>query len=91
MIEEFKPSKMINKYPFSMKAPKFTLLLPKDFKFLSVAFQGDTPNIWIETVEATVREEFNFQLFGTGQEIPLTAIWLTTFSFGPFVFHLYKT
>ena len=87
MIE---PSKIIQKHPFSIRDPKFTLLLPRDHKFLSVAFQGDTPNFWIETKDSCDRVEFNFQLFGTGQDIPISATYLTTFSFGPFVFHCYR-
>lgn len=83
-------TKLIQKYPFSIKAPKFSLLLPKDFKFLSVAFQADTPNFYVEVIDVGNREEVNFQLFGTGQEIPVAATWLTTFVFGPFVFHLFR-
>jgi hypothetical protein len=90
MTFEIKPTKVIHKYPFSMKTPKFGIRMPKDFKFLSVQFQDDVPSIWVECCEVSVREEFNFQIFGTGQDIPMSATYLTTFTFGPWVSHLYR-
>jgi hypothetical protein len=90
MKYELAPTKRVFKYPFSMLSPKFSLFLPKDFKFLTVAFQGDTPNLWAEVTDLTTTEEFHFQVFGTGHDIPVDDIWLGTFYFGPYVYHLYQ-
>jgi hypothetical protein len=90
MITELPVMKRCLKFPFSIKTPRFALSLPRDFKFLAVAFQDEQANVWIESVDPGNRVEVNFQLFGTGQDIPVTATYLTTFNFGPFTFHLYR-
>lgn len=82
--------KTVYKYGFSMKTSKFSLLLPVGFKFLSVMFQDEKPQMWCEVVDGVTKEQYDFALFGTGQEIPISAEYLTTFSVGPFIFHLYR-
>lgn len=81
--------KTVYKYPFSLKASKFTLLLPNNWKFLSVMFQDEKPQLWAEVLDGVAKSEVNFAIYGTGQEIPMSANYLTTFMVGPFVFHLY--
>lgn len=87
MIEQ---TKTVHKFPFSIKQPKFNCVLPVGFKFLDVTvLDEERPHFWIECAEGVERKQFNFQLFGTGQEIPMSATYMTTFTIGPFAFHLY--
>lgn len=82
-------SKTVYKYPIPIKTQKFSLLLPKGWKFLSAMIQNDQPFLWAEVVDGVERIEQEFSMYGTGQEIPNNAAYLTTFSIGPFVMHLY--
>lgn len=84
--------KVVYKYPLPARSKTFGLVLPKNFKFLRVDFQGPSHSLqmWCEVVREEPTETFNFEVFGTGQEIPLGALYLTTFDDGPFVFHLYR-
>ena len=83
-------SKTVYKYPLPLRDSKFSLVLPENFKFLCVMFQNELPFMWAEVAEEVSKTEFQFQLFGTGQEIPESATYLTTYSIGPFVLHLYR-
>jgi hypothetical protein len=78
------------KYPVPRRSPKFSLHLPKDFKFLRIHFQGEDLQFWAEVVPEKVSDQVDFQVFGTGHEIPDHAKYLQTFDDGPFVFHLYQ-
>lgn len=83
--------KTIYNFPFSIKSPKFSILLQKEWKFLDVVvLDEEKPKLYAEVRDGMAKEQVNFQLFGTGQDIPLSATYLTTFSVGPFVFHLYR-
>lgn len=82
--------KTVYKYPFSIGKPKFSLNLPVGWKFLSVLFLDEKPQLWAEVADGVARQDYKFELYGTGQEIPDTAEYLTTFSVGPFIFHLYR-
>ena len=81
--------KMVYKYPYFLEQKKFSLQLPKDWKFLTVKPEGEKIFLWAEVKDGMMKEDVNFEVFGTGQEIPLTAEYLTTYSVGPFNFHLY--
>jgi hypothetical protein len=87
MVNNFKT---VYKWPIPMQERTFTLDLPKGWKFLSLMLQGDRPHVWLEVQDGIAREEFDFGLYGTGHEIPLSATYLASFQFGPFVFHLYR-
>lgn len=81
--------KMVYKFPYSIKQKRFTLSLSKSWKFVAATISDERPCFWAEVVDGEQKSDFNFEVFGTGQEIPLSAIHLTTYEIGPFVFHLY--
>lgn len=82
--------KSIYKYPIPIKAQKFPMLLPKNFKFLKAGLQNEAVFMWAEVVDGDPKEEFSFGVFGTGQEINNSAKYLATYEIGPFVLHLYQ-
>ncbi len=77
------------KYPIPKRSAKFSLMLPIGFKFLRVNPQGEELMLWAE-VKDVASTQVDFQVFGTGHEIPDEAKYLTTYDDGPFVFHLYQ-
>lgn len=81
--------KLVYKYPYFLNDKKFSLMLPVGWKFLTVNMANETLFLWAEVREGMALREHKFEVFGTGQEIPLTAEYLTTYSVGPFNFHLY--
>ena len=87
-------TKAVYKFPIPMKGSCFSLMLPKGWKFLSVIVNdnpcGVRPHLWAECVDGMAKEQVDFALFGTGQEIPMTATYLTSYVVGPFNYHLYK-
>lgn len=82
--------KTVYKYPLPLKSAKFPMLLPQGFKFLKAGIQNEAAFMWAEVVDGDSKKEFNFGLYGTGQEIPISAKYLTTYELGPFVLHLYQ-
>jgi len=81
--------KFVYKYFFYLKNTKFSLSLPVGWKFLYLRPEDEKIFIWTEVREGAPTETAHFQVFGTGQEIPLSAEYLTSYSVGPFNFHLY--
>lgn len=82
--------KTVYKYPVPRAAKTFSIILPVNFRFLRVHFQEDNIFLWAEVVKDTQTKQFDFQVFGTGQDIPDSAKYLTTYDDGPFVFHLFQ-
>ncbi len=82
--------KTIYKYPVDMSGHMFSILLPKDFKFLRISLQNDKPFIWCEIEKDADKVKTDFRLFGTGQDIPGSANYLGTYDYGPLVLHLYR-
>ena len=81
--------KLVYKYPYFLKQKKFTLQLPVGWKFLTVMVENEKLFLWAEVRDGVAKENVDFEVFGTGQEIPLTAEYLYTYTVGPFNFHLY--
>jgi len=81
--------KTIYNHPIPIEEEKFSLDLQDGWKFLCVAFRQDKPFMWVEVRDFTPKTQHNFQLFGTGQDIPDDARYLATYKLGPFVLHLY--
>lgn len=76
---------------------RFTLFLPKEWKFLHLDIQGNTPFMWVEVETDKDKQGFNFVVVGTGwdiDEIKLNAdeysCHLGTYLQGPWVWHLYQ-
>lgn len=88
--------KAVHNHPFSFKSAKFSLELPVGWKFLSVVVSDKGPEhttqtkMYVEVKEGMMKETVNFKLLGTGHEVDDSATFLTTFTVGPFVFHLFK-
>lgn len=82
--------KLVYKYPYFLKNKKFSLQLPLGWEFLTCMVEDEKIYLWAEVREGVEKEEVNFEVFGTGQEIPLSAKYLTTYSVGPLNFHLYR-
>lgn len=78
------------KYPVPLRSAKFTLQLPRTFKFIRVGYQADQLFMWLEVVEDSPKIKIDFQVFGTGHDIPDGPVHLTTYDNGPFVLHLYQ-
>ena len=82
--------KRVYKYPIPTRKSKFSLLLPEGFKFLRVSFQAEQLQLWAEVMDGAKTIQLDFQVFGTGHDIPPGSKYLTTYDDGPFVFHLYQ-
>lgn len=78
------------KYPVPRRVTKFSLMLQRDFKFLRIHFQREDLQMWCEVQPDNNLEQYFFEVFGTGQEIPPGSKYLATYDDGPFVFHLYQ-
>lgn len=81
--------KTIYNHQIPIEEEKFSLDLQGGWKFLCVAFKQDKPHMWVEVRDFAPKTQINFQIFGTGQDIPEDAIYLTTYKIGPFTMHLY--
>lgn len=82
--------KTVYKYPVPRRSKKFSIMLPIGWKFLRVHFQGEQLQLWAEVNPEVVTKQVDFEVFGTGHEIPMSANWLATYDDGPFVFHLFQ-
>lgn len=83
--------KTVYKYPVPRQLGcKFPLLLPLEFKFLRIGFQGEALFLWAEVNKDMKPVAHQFGLFGTGHDIPNNAVYLATYDDGPFVVHLYR-
>jgi len=82
--------KTVYKYPVPMTSQAFELPLPVGFKFLRIGAQNNNMFVWLEVKKDTPQNVYKFCLYGTGQDIPDSAEYLSTFDSGPFVIHLYK-
>lgn len=83
-------SRTLFKYPIPRNRPKFSVLLPVGFRFARVNFQGEQLMMWADVDRDAKQEQYDFQCFGTGQDIPEHAKYLTSYDDGPFVFHLFQ-
>jgi hypothetical protein len=80
----------IYKYPVQRNEQFFSMMVPKDFKFLRIAWQNERLFLWAEITKDSDPVEQKFALFGTGQDIKPGLTYLATYDDGPFVFHLYR-
>lgn len=82
--------KTVFKYPIPATSKSFSEVLPRGFKFLRMLTQNGTMCMWLEVDKDAIKDQINFELFGTGQDIPVHAKYLSTYDVGPFVLHLYQ-
>lgn len=83
--------KTVFKYPITLESRdhKFSAILPHGFKFLRAQLQNGQPFMWLEVDKDANKVEYQFGIWGTGQDIPNNAVFQGTFDYGPLVFHLY--
>ena len=68
-----------------------TLDLPTDTKVVRVGVQDNRSYIWIELDPFAIPIfPRTYKIFGTGYDIPDTAIWQGTFEEGQFIWHVYE-
>lgn len=84
-------SQTVFKYDMPIQKAKYQLLLPRGFKFLRVGFQNEKLFMWAQVTKDIGAELYDFVVVGTGHEVPAGAKYLTTYDYGPYVFHLYCT
>lgn len=72
-----------------MHRQKFSLILPEGFRITKTGFQNESLFLWAEVNRDAAKREYNFAVYGTGQDIPDQAEYISTYEIGPFVFHLY--
>jgi hypothetical protein len=80
-------------YKYEIAPDKRSAEMPLDSKILKVDMQGDALMLWVEHgwVDGnTVRTVRHFEVYGTGQPIPLHTEHVGTFFDGPFVWHVYE-
>jgi hypothetical protein len=82
--------KTVYKYPIPITSEKFSLQLPFGFKVLRIGFQNEKLFMWVEVNKDNHPVETRFLIFGTGQDIPSGANYLSTYEIGPLVFHIYS-
>lgn len=82
--------KRVYKYPVPMRSTKFSIPLPRSFKFLRIGFQADILQMWAEVSPEEPKLPIDFQVFGTGQDMPDGLKYLATYDNGPFVLHLFQ-
>lgn len=82
--------KIVYKYAVPASQHVFSMSLPKNFKTLRVAYQNERLCMWCEVDPKAEKVETKFSIFGTGQDIPDSAVYVTTWDSGPFVWHLYR-
>lgn len=90
MNKEYKIMKTVFKYPIPRAKPKFSLMLPRGFSPLRVDFQGDSLFLWACVMKDSLQVQVDFEVFGTGQDIPMKACYVATYFDGPFVFHMFQ-
>ena len=83
-------SKTIWKFPFPISDFVREVKIP-GFMPCHVAMQDGVPTLWAEVSPGSdTTRDFNFQWFGTGHDIPGSAMYVGTVQDGAFVFHLYE-
>ena len=79
--------KNIFKYPISNNS----ILLPTNATVVKVGIQDGSAFVWIEhDLTQIPKYPRNYKIFGTGHDIPDSAIWQGTFFDAPFVWHVYE-
>lgn len=79
----------ILKFEIPLIEDKFTLNLPARWRFLSFQVQDRKPMIWIGGDFDKEKVEVQFQIVGTGDEMPENSDYLGTIQMPPFVWHLF--
>lgn len=83
-------SKVIWKFPVEV-TDEFTVLMPEASEVLSVAVQGDEPQMWALVDLTTPMKNRTFLVVGTGNPAPENAgRFVGTWQGGPFVWHLFE-
>jgi hypothetical protein len=84
--------KTIYKYPVDLKNESSKVELPLGAKFLTIALQHGTVQMWFEVYDQQPKIEQEFRVVGTGWEIPEGWEYLgTCLNIGQsFVWHLYR-
>ena len=82
--------KKIFKYSIPISKTKFSILLPYEYKVLRVGFQAEQLFMWAEFSDGAQNVQYDFQVFGTGQDIKPGAEYVATYELGPLVMHLYR-
>lgn len=81
--------KRIHKYPLPLNSVSFSVSLPLDWELLRVGFQNEQLFMWVLCDPSNQMRNFNFRLFGTGQDILGDVKYLSTYDIGPLVLHLF--
>jgi hypothetical protein len=87
--------KVVYKYPLDM-SERTTIEMPYDAQIVHVERQGRAYCLWAEhgtepgTDKVSVMKKCTFGIFGTGHEIPDSAVHIGSIQDGPFVFHIYE-
>lgn len=87
----------IYKYIIPQSGGLQCIKMRKDAQIISVQMQGGSLCLWAEVMADNPEEDREFQVFGTGEEIPLNANdegfnfgWQGTVQDGAFVWHVYE-
>lgn len=80
--------KSVWKFPLKFKVT--SLEMPSGARILKANIQNNDVMLWAEVNPEAPREQRNFGVFGTGHEIPETAIYRSTFFHDLFVWHVYE-
>lgn len=78
------------KYPVNYKSKSFSIMLPLGAQFLRVNWQGPDLFAWYLVNTDSPQIQKNFNLYGTGHDVPSGDVWVTTFDNGPFVLHMFE-
>ena len=82
--------KSVFKYPLLHIGTPMVLSLPAGSKALAFQFQEATPTMWVEVTSSEEYVRREFQVFGTGHDIPDHAQYVGTVQDDWLVWHLYE-
>lgn len=69
---------------------KFTLNIPVDYVILAVQLQDSYPQMWINVNPENPSQPVEFEVVGTGRDVPANSHYRGTWQEGQFVWHLFQ-
>jgi len=83
--------RVVYKYAVPVSAGRrHPISVSTDARLLHVAEQHGEPTLWLETDPYEVQETREFQVIGTGWQVPEQTAYVGTAHCGAFVWHVYE-
>ena len=82
-------TRTVHKYKLELTSEVQRWLMRETYKVVHVGLQNGFIHLWVEVDTDTYNAERRFQIFGTGHNIPDSAVHVGSVMVDPYVWHVY--